>query len=125
MDPFLMVLLLLALTAGIVWGMGRRRRAEPPEDEWVLPPETGDTPSTTAQSPLTRPVGSPAPAPREVFDRDALTSLDRTLDPSKWDDSPDNLVGTDPSDPDAPAAAPREVFDRSTLENRAKDVTDE
>lgn len=119
MDPFLMVLLLLALTAGIVWGMGRRRRAEPPEDEWVLPPQSGDP------SPLTRPVGSPAPAPREVFDRDALTSLDRTLDPSKWDDSPDNLVGTDPADPDAPAAAPREVFDRSTLENRRNDATDE
>lgn len=69
-----------------------RRRAVPPEDEWVLPPE-GDAPTLEAR-PLKR-----APWERvssePVLNRETLVKKQRDLDPSAWDDSPDSQSGTD------------------------------
>jgi hypothetical protein len=57
-----------------------------------------------------------------VLDRDALLHRDRTLDPSKWDNTPDGLVGTDPDVPgsvmdEASADEPREVVDSSFIDS--------
>lgn len=114
MDPFLLLLAVIT-AAGVFWYVRNRRRPKPPEDEWVLPPDDG-APGVRAQP--------HAPASAQVLDRESLLHRDRTLDPSKWDNSPDELVGTDPvppgaADTDTPAA-PSGHFDRSFLENRKK-----
>lgn len=85
-------LLLLGLVAWAVKRFLDARRPEPPEDEWVLPPEEPDAvprpgkPTATVMGP-------------QVLDRESLVNPDRTLDPSKWDDSPDYLSGTDVDEP--------------------------
>lgn len=104
-----------------VWLLRRsadRRRVEPPEDTWQLPNADGSA---------ARPGAGAGWEPLPVLDREALAHRDRTLDPSRWDNTPDDLVGTDPEDPsaptpdaDAPADLPRH-FDRSFLEGRAKE----
>lgn len=110
-DPFTLILAVIA--AGVtVWYFRNRRRVEPPEDEWVLPPDDGQ-PSI---------LGRGGAAPFEVLDRDALLHRDRTLDPSKWDNTPDGLVGTDPDVPgsvmdEASADEPREVVDSSFIDS--------
>lgn len=69
-----------------------RRRPEPPEDEWVLPPE-GEAPTLEAV-PL-KPVPWERPHREPVLNRETLAKKERTLDPSAWDDSPDSQSGTD------------------------------
>lgn len=113
----LLLLLAVVTAAAVFWYVKNRRRPEPPEDEWVLPPEEGQ-PSI--------PSATPEPPPRMVLDREALLHKDRTLDTSKWDNTPDELVGTDPVPPGAAAPevspGPRQVIDRSFLENKGKDT---
>lgn len=121
MDIVWLLLLGIATVFGVRQVLARRRPA-PPEDEWVLPPEPG-----TPGIPTTRPPYPEVPAGPPVLDREALLHRDRTLDPSKWDNSPDSQSGTDVSDPDAgpvEGELPSRV-DRSFLEALRSRDTDE
>ncbi len=121
-DPF--TLLLAVAAAGIaVWYVRNRRRPTPPEDEWVLPPEEGQ-PSILSQR---------SSAPFQVLDRDSLLNRDRTLDTSKWDDTPDDLIGIDPDpedgqDPEggpAPAVVDSSFIDSLRREAEKAETADE
>jgi hypothetical protein len=102
MDPFVTVVVVVAIGAAVGWWLLRRNRQAPVEDEWVLPPETGTRrlpPEPTAQ----------------VFDRESLLRRDRSLDVSGWDDSPD-------LDGEAAEGQPKDappVLDRDFLRRRA------
>lgn len=108
---FVILLLVVGAAAWGVWVFTQRRRPAPPEDVWVLPPET---PTATRG-----PVVDAEPA-FQVLDRDALVNRDRTLDPSRWDNTPDDLVGTDP---DEVAEQAPQHFDRAWLERQREDRT--
>lgn len=82
MDALVTVLVVLVVGAVVAWWLMRRRRTAPVEDEWTLPPEAPGQESAN-------PSGGAAPAPVQRLDRDALVNPNRTLDPSKWDNSPD------------------------------------
>jgi hypothetical protein len=95
-DP-LLVLMAVAMVAGtiaVVWQY--RRRPEPqavesdPRDEWELP----DEPTLGTPTPASLPPAPPGAA-RPLLDRDMLLNRDRTLDTSKWDDSPDAAPAMD------------------------------
>lgn len=125
MDWVLWLLLLVALGWAAKKFLDGRRPA-PPEDEWVLPPEPGGPASVPRAGTPTPWATASDPAPFPVLDRDALVNRDRTLDVTKWDNSPDDLVGRDLDEPTD--AAPEEpgddlprYFDRSWLEGRGKD----
>ncbi len=113
-DPFTFVLAVVA--AGIaVWYIRNRRRVVPPEDDWVLPPEDGK-PSMLSQR---------SSAPFQVLDRDALLHRDRTLDTSKWDDTPDDLIGIDPDPGDAQdseGGPPPAVVDSSFIDSLRREA---
>lgn len=100
MDPFVTVVVVIAIGAAVGWWLLRRNRQAPVEDEWVLPPETGSRlpPAPTVQ----------------VFDRESLLRRDRSLDVSGWDDSPDSGEVAEAEPADAPP-----VLDRDFLRRRA------
>ena len=72
-------------------------------------------------------------APFQVLDRDSLLNRDRTLDTSKWDDTPDDLIGIDPDpedgqDPEggpAPAVVDSSFIDSLRREAEKAETADE
>ena len=118
MDYVIIGIVVVAVAVWLVRRSADRRRVEPPEDTWELPSADG--------SPAAARPPAPWDDPLPVLTREALLPRDRTLDPSKWDNTPDELVGTDPEDPSTPAPdadAPDlpQFFDRSYLEGRTKE----
>lgn len=75
MDPVLAIVGLAVLAAAVAWWFFRRRTRQPHEDEWTPPPEEFAAPSQDLGP--------------QLLDREALLNRDRTLDPSKWDNTPD------------------------------------
>lgn len=89
--PLAVITVVLAAVAVIVWWLvNRSRRQTPIEDE-----DPGWAPGTSAQGP-------------EILTRESLMNRDRTLDPTRWDDSPDGPA-TKPAQTNPRAASPRRV----------------
>ncbi len=107
METFLLVGL-FALGLGIWWWWNKRRPA-PVEDTWVLPSED-EAPIEHLRAPeapikaheVERPDylnqasaeqatdGAPGAAmPHQILDRETLLNRDRTFDPNRWDNTPD------------------------------------
>ena len=105
MDP-LFALVGLALVAAVAaWWFLRRRTPPVVEDEWELPP---------AAAPR-RPSVDAGP---QVLDREAVLRRDRVLDPSKWDNTPDD--GDHWATPEAEPGELPQFFDRDYLQQRAR-----
>jgi hypothetical protein len=105
-DPILILLAVVAAGACVGWSVMRRRRPVPEEDEWTLPPVSGERPATAA--------GAEAP-PR--LDRDALVKRPRAFDPSRWDDQ---HVGGEPGTGEDDADDLPRFFDRDYLRQRER-----
>lgn len=106
MDVLVVVLVLAVVAAAAVWWF-RRRRNQPSEDEaeWILPPEEAvHAPSQDAGP--------------QFFDRGTLLNRNRVLDPSKWDNTPDDSVASGDGDA-VPDDLPR-FFDREYLQQRSR-----
>ncbi|MGB7963229.1 MAG: hypothetical protein WCF12_09785 [Propionicimonas sp.] len=105
MDPlFALVGLVVVGAAAAAWWFLRRRRPSAVEEEWTLPPADA----------VRRPSRDVGP---QILDRQAVLRRDRVLDPSKWDNTPDDGDGWETPEAD-PGDLPQ-FFDRDYLQQRA------
>lgn len=137
---------ILVLAAGIfAWWWWNKRKPAPPEDEWVLPPESQvpiqhlrAKPDAAPRETVERPdfvgranaeqasSGADSGPPRIILDRDSLVNRDRTFDPRNWDNSPDGAPfsspagDVEPPDDDLPTHFDREYLEQQAREREAK-----
>lgn len=105
MDPLFALVGLVLVAAAAAWWFLRRRRSSAVAEEW--------TPAPAEASP--RRGGDAGP---QVLDREAVLRRDRVLDPSKWDNTPDDVDGRATQEAD-PGELPT-FFDRDYLQQRAR-----